>query len=259
MTEETLILGVQRSDLPFGYGLPPLYWDKGRGNNGYHSISWEKTATGFEVKSKTDVWGTAHEAQAGVVLSEIIERSPESWFWAKDPLALFPGAFGFYMKKELADKLREASKEDPFSGIKVVEELYNPKVILGFATLDEVKVRVPLWYDTLEASTDQLLKDYLTGFAREEVKEMTEWLIYVSLAIGKQDQANLRYLLTHPMDGETLERFCFFADLAHDVPVLQADVLRREGTEVNMSNEGIFSSPDRAKRALRELRERLIE
>ncbi len=245
MVRETLILGIQKSDLPFSYGLPPLYWDKERGNNGYHSIQWGKTDNGFEVRSKSDVWGTAHEEQAGVVLSEIIERSPNSWFWAKEPLALFPGASGFYMKQELADKLREGSKEDPFSGIKMVEELYSPKVILGFATPDEIKVRTPSWYETLETATDRLLKDYLTGSPREEVIRMTEWLTYVSIAVGKEDQANLRYLLTHPMEDEALERFCFFADIANE--------------SKTRPNEGIFSSPDRAKRALRELQDRLIE
>src|SRR3989338_6948582 len=101
---ETLILGIQLSDSVFGL-RPPLYWDKENGNEGYHSIKWEKTDDGFRIKEKYYVLGTAQEEQAGIVLHEIYEKSPDNWFWARETVSLFPGAHGFYMRKDLADKL----------------------------------------------------------------------------------------------------------------------------------------------------------
>lgn len=265
MTEdnpETLILGMQCSDAVFGI-RPLLYWDKEKGNKGYHSIRWEKTEDGFRIKERTYVWGTAHEEQAGVVLPEIYERTPDNWFWAKEPVGLFPGAHGFYMKRDLADKLNELSDEDAFSGLGVNDELHSRDVVIGFSTVDAIQSRRSQWYNALEVATDKLLRTYLANGSDEEVAQMADWLRYLVTTEHQDEQANLRFILTHPMSDEQLAKWCDFQGPTYEMYDREAgtNLVKRsdDGRRVIVPEDKMFASPENATKALEVLRESLTQ
>ena len=270
---ETLILGIRRFDGAYQPSLP-LYWDKEKGDKGYHSIIWEKTEEGFKVRKKNYIFGGPIEEQAGVILDELIKRSQNNWFWANEPIALFSGAHGFAMEKKLVDKLRELSTDDFFSRLRVGDELHGRKVVVGFATADEILSKQTQWYDTLEASTDTLLKAYLVGASeekeKEEVRRMVDWLKLISYSVyneHRQEQARLRYLLLLPKSEERFQRRCqIMCDSmgsyyeAYDQKVGTRLVKRTEdGKRVIVPPDKMFACPENALKALEALREKLTK
>ena len=189
MTEETLIIGVKKSGAAFAF-RPPLYWNPDRGNKGYHSIKWEKTDDGFRVKEKIYVWGTAHEEQAGVSLPEICNREEGSWLWAKEPIPAFPNAYGFYVRRDLADKLVEISGNEAFSRLGTCDDLYERDEVFGFSTVDRIKSKRLQWYDNLMAITDSEIIKYLAD-SSGDAEVITQWLEYLASTEYQFDQARV--------------------------------------------------------------------
>lgn len=262
---ETLILGIRRSDAVFGFGLP-LCWDREKGNEGYHSIEWEKTDDGFRVKEKDYLHPNTHSEQAGIFLPEIYEMTPDNWYWAKEPVALFPGAHGFHMKRGLADKLNELLDDKTFSGLGVYEELHRKNIIIGFATFDAIQSRRSQWYDTLEVSADKLLRTYLTNGSRgsrNEAKQVVEWLRYMTTTEHQDEQANIRFVLIHSMSDKEIARWCLFMGPDYERYDREAEtgLVKRtdDGERIIVPESKMFASPENVKRALGTLRESLTQ
>ena len=257
---ETLILGMQWSDAALSL-RSPLYWDQEKGDEGYHSIRWEKIDDEFRIKDRTYVWGTAHEEQAGVVLPEICGRDPENWLWAREPVTLFPGAHGYFMRKDLADKLNQLFNGDAFSGLVVCEELHGRPVVLGFATVDTILSKISSWHDPFQASTDTLLRTYLATGSDNETVQMTEWLRHLATTEHKEEQAALRYLLTHPMTDKQFVRWCDWMGPTYEMYDREAGtgLVKRtlDGREIIVPEDKMFARPENARKALDELREHL--
>jgi len=268
MTDEepqTLILGVQFCDTPLGDRIP-LYWDKEKGKKGYHSITWEKTSGGFSIKSRSYMRGTGHEEQAGVILSELFEKSPHYWYWAKEPVPLFPGAHGFYMKKDLTDTLRELSEEDAFSGLEVRDELHGRDVIVGFGTVETIQSRRSKWYEQLQSSADNLMRQYLLEGSNEaETRKVTRWLNYLHTTEGQSEQSRLRYLIVHHPDisDTKLELACSFMGSTYEMYDREAGTGLVKRTEdqrrVIVPDNKILAKPENLRKALDELRSTLMQ
>jgi hypothetical protein len=105
-------------------------------------------------------------------------------------------------------------------------------------------------------------KEYLlANGSDEEVEQMADWLMYLATTEHQDEQANLRYILTHPMNDEQLARWCDFQGSTYEMYDREAGtglVKRSEdGRTIVVPEDKMFASPENAKRALEELRKSL--
>ena len=82
-----------------------------------------------------------------------ISRDPRNWLWVKEPVALLPGTFGIYMKKDTAAELNKLSHNNPFPQVKFCDELYNRDFVIGFLPIDTISPKMDEWYRTLGLKT----------------------------------------------------------------------------------------------------------
>lgn len=202
------ILGVQSMDNVPVATRPVLFHNPEMGNEGYCSIQWDIQYGEIVIGSRMYLWGTAHEEQAGVCLSEIYARDLKAWYWAKNPVNAFPGAEGFFMRKNIADLLKTAMPE-PFSGLVVCEEMYDrgdENVLVGFGTTELIEQRKLEWRKAYEPFARESVETYLqtsshslepADLQQVVAQERTNALLFLHGTKEQRQEAERLYLLVH--------------------------------------------------------------
>lgn len=235
------MLGIMKSEGDFAV-KPVLCSDKNNGSFPYCFVHWKKDEKGFEIKREV-VSGSF----SGLQMEELDERCPEL-YWANEPIKLFSGAYGFYMKNDLAAKLNDLSTGDAFSGIKVCDELHGSDVILGFSVMELILQKTIEWYKNLEVPCDKLLRKYLIDSKEmgEEAKKVVRELKSIAFDQNQREMAILRYLLVTQDQNYSDSRLESWCREIH-------------GNDYIGKTDKVFSNPENVRKALDTLRKNLTE
>ncbi|HLC33083.1 MAG TPA: hypothetical protein VJJ82_04610 [Candidatus Nanoarchaeia archaeon] len=210
-----------------------VFWDKAHGERGYQLIEggWKQLSAGEYTEEYSFFWADQDPDQTDQPEIHARENS-ERWFWAKEPVKLFPGLCAMYVKDFFTDRLCQAADRQGipraklFAESTLYEEKYGKPVRLVCATSQILHDMQKNWYNLIEKETDWSIARVLTNREHDIESTRLAWWLKYSLAtdIRQAEDAVLRYLILHPQKIAEEQGFVKFLYRPQKVQGRQLDV-----------------------------------